>query len=352
MPSYNLYVEKNSFLHRLNPMLKLLLTFILIIFIFCANTYSSQFFVVALIFLMCLLSKISFRTFFSILATCFFMFIILFLINWLCYKQPVFSNISIFENDILFGNFKSLLEKHKSEIRNYDKTCFFISDLWGGDVIKNIQLTKPTTDDLKYISCSLPNKMEVYIWYTSYWYTLSPNVIFKSLIISTKIFLMITTVTIFISTTNNSMIIIALEDILYPLKYLKVPVNEISMILSIAIRFVPSLIQESNMILRAQASRGVDFRNGNVKDKFKSLICLIIPMFSLAFYKADDLSNTMETRGYKPHSERTYYQQTKVSHKDITFSFLFSILLGLIIVFIISKKIFYGFTPIEFLIIN
>ncbi|MDE7433994.1 MAG: energy-coupling factor transporter transmembrane protein EcfT [Mycoplasmoidaceae bacterium] len=80
------------------------------------------------------------------------------------------------------------------------------------------------------------------------------------------------------------------------------------MTISIAIRFVPSLIAESQKILKAQASRGVDFSYGKIQDKLKSLVSLVVPMFSVAFHKADDLANAMEARSYNPRFSRTRYR--------------------------------------------
>jgi energy-coupling factor transport system permease protein len=90
---------------------------------------------------------------------------------------------------------------------------------------------------------------------------------------------------------------------------LYVPVHIIALIISIALRFIPTLLEESQRIMKAQASRGVDFKNGNYKSKAKSLITLIIPLFVSAFAKAEDLGNAMETRGYDPYEKRTKYRE-------------------------------------------
>jgi energy-coupling factor transport system permease protein len=85
------------------------------------------------------------------------------------------------------------------------------------------------------------------------------------------------------------------------------------MTISIALRFVPSLLEESQRILKAQASRGVDFSNGNFRDKVKSLVSLVVPMFSIAFHKADDLANAMEARAYNPRYTRTRYRNYAIN---------------------------------------
>ena len=114
------------------------------------------------------------------------------------------------------------------------------------------------------------------------------------------------------------------------------------MTISIAIRFVPSLLSEAQNILRAQASRGVDFRNGNFKDKIKSLVSLIVPMFSVAFHKADDLSNTMEARNYSPRAIRTNYRNFGVSTKDFIALSIIGIIVGFLI-FLSANRMIVGF---------
>lgn len=101
-----------------------------------------------------------------------------------------------------------------------------------------------------------------------------------------------------------------------PLKRIKFPVEEVSMTVSIALRFIPTLIEETNRIYKAQSSRGVDFKHGNLKMKFKGLIALIIPLFVSAFTMSDDLAFALEARGYNPKEERTSYRVLKWSTKD------------------------------------
>jgi energy-coupling factor transport system permease protein len=94
------------------------------------------------------------------------------------------------------------------------------------------------------------------------------------------------------------------------------------MIITLSIRFVPSLSEESRRILNAQASRGVDYNNGNFSDKLKALSSLIIPMFTIAFIKSNDLSNAMDARNYYPNTLSTKYRRYKIRFADILFLFL------------------------------
>ena len=87
------------------------------------------------------------------------------------------------------------------------------------------------------------------------------------------------------------------------------PAHEIAMMISIALRFIPTLIEETQRIMKAQASRGVDLEEGSFKEKVMAILSLIVPLFVSAFQHADDLANAMEARGYVPDQPRTRYKQ-------------------------------------------
>ena len=108
-----------------------------------------------------------------------------------------------------------------------------------------------------------------------------------------------------------------LESITKPLKYIGVNVSILAMMVSIALRFIPTLINEANRILKAQASRGVDFQEGNLNDKVKQIVSLLIPMFVISYRRAGDLANAMEARGYIPGAMRTKINELKYRASDI-----------------------------------
>lgn len=106
-------------------------------------------------------------------------------------------------------------------------------------------------------------------------------------------------------TTTPNQLTDGLERILNPLKKIKVPVHEISMMMSIALRFIPILMEETDKIMKAQIARGADFESGNLIQKAKSLIPLLVPLFISAFRRADDLAMAMEARCYHGGENRT-----------------------------------------------
>lgn len=100
----------------------------------------------------------------------------------------------------------------------------------------------------------------------------------------------------------------ALEKLMMPLKKIKVPVYEISLMLSIALRFVPTLMDETAKIMNAQRSRGVNFGEGSIMQQIKSVIPLLVPLFVSSFNRAEELATAMEARGYRGGEGRTKYR--------------------------------------------
>ena len=107
-----------------------------------------------------------------------------------------------------------------------------------------------------------------------------------------------------------------LEAVLSPLKIIKIPVGVFAMMISLTLRFIPTLMIESKKIMNAQASRGVDFNEGNLKQKVNQIISLLIPMFVISFKRADELSNAMEARGYVIGKKRTKLDLLKLRWRD------------------------------------
>ena len=108
-----------------------------------------------------------------------------------------------------------------------------------------------------------------------------------------------------------------LEKLMRPLNKIKVPVHEIAMMMSIALRFIPILMEETDKIMKAQIARGADFESGNLIKKAKNLIPLLVPLFISAFRRADDLAMAMEARCYHGGDHRTSMKPLKYQKHDI-----------------------------------
>ena len=354
--SLDQYINKKSFWHTINPAIKILTAIFLITIVFLPIGFFGLLVTSFLILLIWCLSKLPFRLYKSIFVTWIIMFIFLGLINWIAYKSPGLSGDLLHSPMyVIFGDITKF--KHTVTITyEGEKYMWIVGNIWGGKIDQSLHLAKPDANldwDFESIITIKTNHgpITLYLWYQTYWYTLSTKVIFNTTLVSFKIMLMITIITILLSTTSYSELTIGIEDILHPLSYLRVPINEWAMTFAIAIRFVPSLLVESQNILKAQASRGVDFKNGSFRSKVKSLVSLIIPMFSLAFHKADDLSNAMEARSYDPRKLRTRYRNYDISIKDFIALILVGTLFAFFIMFSIKHMVFGPFNWVEYLVI-
>lgn len=118
-----------------------------------------------------------------------------------------------------------------------------------------------------------------------------------------------------------------LESLLRPLKVIKFPVGELATMLSLTLRFIPTLLDETQKIMKAQASRGVEFSESKLKDKITQIVSLLIPIFVISFKRAEDLANAMEARGYIIGGKRTKVDMLKMRVFDI---FVLFVCLGLL----------------------
>ncbi|KAF1297924.1 cobalt ABC transporter ATP-binding protein [Enterococcus sp. JM4C] len=127
----------------------------------------------------------------------------------------------------------------------------------------------------------------------------------------------------------------AIEYLLRPLKVVHFPVHEVSLMLSIALRFVPTLMDETEKIMNAQRARGVDFGEGNLVQKMKAVVPLLIPLFVSSFNRAEELATAMEARGYQGGEGRTKYRVLHWHNRD-TLAIIGFILLTVGLVFLRS----------------
>lgn len=133
------------------------------------------------------------------------------------------------------------------------------------------------------------------------------------------------------ATTKPLELTAALEWYLTPLnltilKWIGIPSHVLAMIITLALRLIPTILEDTNRIMKAQASRGVDFKHGGLRTKVRSLTSLIIPLFASSLERSDELGDAMECRGYDPNAPRTRYRQIHFHYRDLV-SFLISCLI-------------------------
>lgn len=151
--------------------------------------------------------------------------------------------------------------------------------------------------------------------------------VLQGMTIALRFFLLVLVTSLLTLTTAPMEITDSIEDLLRPLKKIKVPVGELALMMSISLRFIPTLLEETEKISRAQASRGVDFKTGSMKDRMYALVPLLVPLFISAFKRAEDLAMAMEARGYRGSEGRTKLRALKLTSLDYYAIVLYTVIM-------------------------
>ena len=162
-------------------------------------------------------------------------------------------------------------------------------------------------------------------------FTLYLDSITQTLFIIIRLALMLAVTTILTTTTKPLDMTYGLEWYMSPLKVICFPAHEIAMTISIALRFIPTILEETERIIKAQKSRGVDLEEGKLKEKIGAIISLLIPLLISSFQRSEELSDAMEARGYNPSAKRTRYRVLKFKISDLISSIVTILLLTSII---------------------
>jgi len=244
------YIPLDSFVHRMDPRSKLVLSFLYVIVIFFANSWWIYLLMTIVAFLSILASKINFKLFVEGIMP----------LLWIIAFTMVIQ--------IFFGTGGHLYWQ------------------WG---------------IFSITSLGILNAAYIFVRFT------------LIILISTLLTL----------STSPIQISDALESLLMPLRKIHFPVYEVALMLSIALRFVPTLMDETETIMNAQRARGVDFGTGNIVQRLKKIIPILIPLFVSAFNRAEDLATAMEARGYQGGTGRTKYRQLKWGNRDTIASLVY-----------------------------
>lgn len=159
----------------------------------------------------------------------------------------------------------------------------------------------------------VPGKVVVQIWILK----ITEEGIRQAIKIGIRLIYLVMGSSVMTLTTTPNQLTDGLEKLMRPLNKIKVPVHEIAMMMSIALRFIPILMEETDKIMKAQIARGADFESGNLIKKAKNLIPLLVPLFISAFRRADDLAMAMEARCYHGGDHRTSMKPLKYQKNDI-----------------------------------
>lgn len=146
--------------------------------------------------------------------------------------------------------------------------------------------------------------------------TITMEGVLRAIFMVLRILLLVTCTFMLTYTTSPIALTDGLESLLGPLKKIKVPVHELSMMMCIALRFVPTLIEETDKIMCAQKARGADFENGNLLRRVKALVPILVPLFISSFRRADELATAMECRCYHGGEGRTKMKLLRYKRRD------------------------------------
>lgn len=146
--------------------------------------------------------------------------------------------------------------------------------------------------------------------------TITDEGLFRAVFMVARILLLISGTFLLTYTTSPISLTDGLESLMNPLKKIHVPVHELSMMMCIALRFIPTLIEETDKIMSAQKARGADFESGSILDRARALIPILVPLFISAFRRADELATAMECRCYQGGEGRTKMKVLRYQRLD------------------------------------
>lgn len=322
------YVNVDSWIHRLDPRCKIAVLFLMMVGVFLINNLYALLGGFLLITIIVLSSKIPLKKFLNSFKMIAMLLIFTTVFQIVFNKNGSIININGIE---LTQEFHLTIQAliidvvllvlyflSKKIIKNFRILLFLIILVLGFYV--------QTINDNTYIL-------------VSYTISLHEEAVFTSLIVLLRIIILISLSALLTLSTKPTDLNSGIEGIFAPLKFMKSQISIFAMMISIALRSIPTLINESQRILKAQASRGVDFNEGKLKEKINQIISLLVPMFVISYKKAEDLAYAMEARGYIPGKERTKLEVLKYKLSDYLVYAFVILFIALIIIGKILKVI-------------
>lgn len=173
------------------------------------------------------------------------------------------------------------------------------------------------------------------LWQGTYWRTLkvTKEGVVTAVRMALRLIYLVIGTSLLTLTTTPLMLTDGIEKLLKPFEIIKVPSHEIAMMMTIAIRFIPTLSEETEKIIKAQTARGADFETGNILRRAKAMVPILVPLFISAFKRADDLAIAMDSRCYNSGNKRTRMKQMKMTYLDaVAAAFMIFFLVCMIII--------------------
>jgi energy-coupling factor transport system permease protein len=161
--------------------------------------------------------------------------------------------------------------------------------------------------------------------------TITKEGLYQAVFMALRLVFLITGTSLLTLTTSPIVLTDGIEKLLSPFKRIGLPAHELAMMMTIALRFIPTLLEEADKIMKAQMARGADFESGNILRRAKNLVPLLVPLFINAFRRADELATAMEARCYRGGDNRTRLNELRLKKIDIIALVIMTIFFGLII---------------------
>lgn len=308
------YVDKNSIIHRLDPRTKLIAMVLLMVGVFVIPSPLEveipwvSFIALALyalfLLLVVLFTKISVAQFLKSVKQIFLLLMITFIVQIISPSQDKETILDIGLNITIINILLVIL-------------------LWVGFILlrKYLKLKLLLVMGLLILSIYILT-LQIGPVLTNKALKIYKTGLYTGSFFSLRVFLAIMMSSVLSLTTKPTDLTSALEWLLHPLTYLKLNVSIFAMMIAIALRFIPTLFNETQKILKAQSARGVDFKEGNIKSQVSQIIALLIPMFVVSFKRAADLADAMEARCYIPGAPRTKLNVMKFKVGDFISLFI------------------------------
>ncbi len=300
------YINKDSWIHRLDPRCKILTLFSMMIGIFLIKNIYALLICLGFILIVVLTTKIPLHKFLRSFR------MIAMLLIFTAFFQIVFNTYG----DIVKINGYDLSYTFTLTYLNLGIGILIVALYFlVGKIFRKLRLLQLV------LVAGLIFLSEAFILMgpkiVSYTISIHESGLNTALMVLLRVLNLITLSALLTFTTKPTDLNGGIEGIFKPFKFMKKGVSIFAMMMSIALRFIPTLLNETSKILKAQASRGVDFNDGKFKDKVMQIVSLLVPMFVISYKKAEDLANAMEARGYIPGEDRTRIYELKYHLSDI-----------------------------------
>lgn len=156
--------------------------------------------------------------------------------------------------------------------------------------------------------------------------------LYAALVMAFRIIILVSATSLLTFTTSPILLTDGIESLLRPFSKIGLPAHELAMMMTIALRFIPTLLEETDKIIMAQKARGADFETGNIVRRAKALIPILVPLFVSSFRRADELATAMECRCYRGGENRTRLRELKIERRDVIAAFQMCVFIALLII--------------------